>query len=63
MQSYLDSLDENFQSAGLQKPPTKIVRSAVPPINKSDGGCINPGSKRGIGYLMEATVDCKRTAF
>ena len=24
-----------------------------------DSGCINHGSKRGIGYLMEATVDCK----
>ena len=61
MQSYLDSLDEElFNQPGFKKPPTKIVRKCrITSQTDPDSGYINHGSKRGIGYLMEATVDCK----
>ena len=61
MQSYLDSLDEELSNQpGFKKPPTKIVRKRrTTSRTDSDSGYINHGSKRGIGYLMEATVDCK----
>ena len=61
MQSYLDSLDEElFNQPGFKKPPTKIVRKCrTTSQTDPDSGYINHGSKRGIGYLMEATVDCK----
>ena len=61
MQSYLDSLDEELSNQpGFKKPPTKIVRKRrTTSQTDSDSGYINHGSKRGIGYLMEATVDCK----
>ena len=61
MQSYLDSLDEELSNQpGFKKPPTKIVRKCrTTSQTDSDSGYINHGSKRGIGYLMEATVDCK----
>ena len=60
-QSYLDSLDEDLSNQpGFKKPPTKIVRKCrTTSQTDSDSGYINHGSKRGIGYLMEATVDCK----
>ena len=41
------------QSDLFQKAFYKIVKQCI------DSGYINHGSKRGIGYLMEATVDCK----
>ena len=61
MQSYLDSLDKELSyQPGFKKPPTKIVRKCrTTSQTDSDSGYINHGSKRGIGYLMEATVDCK----
>ena len=61
MQSYLDSLDEGLSNQpGFKKPPTKIVRKCrTTSQTDPDSGYINHGSKRGIGYLMEATVDCK----
>ena len=61
MQSYLDSLDEELSNqSGFKKPPTKIVRKCrTTSQTDPDSGYINHGSKRGIGYLMEATVDCK----
>ena len=61
MQSYLDSLDEELSNQpGFKKPPTKIVRKCrITSQTDPDSGYINHGSKRGIGYLMEATVDCK----
>ena len=61
MQSYLDSLDEELSNQlGFKKPPTKIVRKCrTTSQTDSDSGYINHGSKRGIWYLMEATVDCK----
>ena len=61
MQSYLDSLDEELSNQpGFKKPPTRIVRKCrTTSQTDPDSGYINHGSKRGIGYLMEATVDCK----
>ena len=63
MQSYLDSLDEELSNQpGFKKPPTKIVRKCrTTSQTDPDSGYINHGSKRGIGYLMEATVDCKHS--
>ena len=43
------------QSDLFQKAFYEIVKQCI------DSGYINHGSKRGIGYLMEATVDCKHS--
>ena len=61
MQSYLDSLDEELSNQpGFKKPPMRIVRKRrTTSRTDPDSGYINHGNKRGIGYLMEATVDCK----
>ena len=61
MQSYLDSLDEELsKQPGFKKPPTRIIKKRrTTSQTDPDSGYINHGSKRGIGYLMEATVDCK----
>ena len=61
MQSYLDSLDEELSNQpGFKKPPTRIARKRrITSQTDPDSGYINHGNKRGIGYLMEATVDCK----
>ena len=61
MQSYLDCLDEELsQQSGFKKPPTRIVKKCRTTSRTDPGsGYINHGSKRGIGYLMESTVDCK----
>ena len=61
MQSYLDSLDEELSNQpGFKKPPTRIAKKRrTTSQTDPDSGYINHGSKRGIGYLMEATVDCK----
>ena len=55
------TLDEELSNQpGFKKPPTKIVRKCrTTSQTDPDSGYINHGSKRGIGYLMEATVDCK----
>ena len=54
-------MDEELSNQpGFKKPPTKIVRKCrTTSQTDPDSGYINHGSKRGIGYLMEATVDCK----
>ena len=61
MQSYLDSLDEELSNRpGFKKPPTRIARKRrTTSRTDPDSGYIHHSSKRGIGYLMEATVDCK----
>lgn len=61
MQSYLDSLDEELSNQpGFKKPPARIARKRrTTSQTDPDCGYINHGNKRGIGYLMEATVDCK----
>ena len=55
--SHLDELDQELASQpGSKKPPTqKITTSTTDP----ECSYIHHGSKRGVGYLMEATVDCK----
>lgn len=60
MQSYFDSLDEELSNQpGFKKPPTRIAKKRrTTSQTDPDSGYINHG-KRGIGYLMEATVDCK----
>ena len=61
MQSYLASLDEELSDQpGFKKPPTRIARKRRT-ISQTDpdSGYINHSNKRGIGYLMEATVDCR----
>ena len=61
MQSYLDALDEELSNQpGFKKPPAKKVKKRrTTSQTDPDSGYINHGSKRGVGYLMEATVDCK----
>lgn len=61
MQSYLDCLDEELtQQPGFKKPPVKTVKKLrTTSRTDPDSGYINHGNKRGIGYLMESTVDCK----
>lgn len=61
MQSYLASLDEELSNQPrVKKPPTRIAKNRhTTSQTDSDSGCINHGSKRGIGYLMEATVEYK----
>jgi len=61
MQSYLDSLDEELsKQPGFKKPPVKAVKKRrTTSRTDPESGYINHGSKRGIGYLMEATADCK----
>ena len=61
MQSYLDCLDEELaQQPGVKKPPVKTVKKhRTTSRTDPDSGYINHGNKRGVGYLMESTVDCK----
>ena len=61
MQSYLDSLDEELsKQPGFKKPPMRTTKKRrTTSQTDPDSGYINHGSKRGVGYLMEATVDCK----
>lgn len=61
MQSYLDRLDEELaEQPGFKKPPVQAVKKRhTTSITDPDCGYINHGTKRGIGYLMETTVDCK----
>ena len=61
MQSYLDRLDEELAAQpGFRKPPVKkVTRRRTTSTSDPDSGYINHGTKRGVGYLMEATVDCK----
>ena len=61
MQSYLDDLDaELAEQAGYKKPPEKtIFQKRTTSTTDPDCGYIHHGTKRGIGYLTEMTVDCK----
>ena len=61
MQSYLDRLDEELAAQpGFRKPPLKkATKRRTTSTSDPDCGYINHGTKRGVGYLMEATVDCK----
>ena len=61
MQSYLDALDEELATQpGFKIPPVRTVQKRrTTSQTDPDSGYINHGNKRGIGYLMEATVDCK----
>ena len=61
MQSYLDRLDEELAAQpGFRKPPVKkVTKRRTTSTSDPDCGYINHGTKRGVGYLMEATVDCK----
>lgn len=61
MQSYLDCLDEELAAQpGFKKPPTrKVTKCHTTSTTDRDCGYINHGNKRGVGYLMEITVDCK----
>ena len=61
MLSYLDDLDQELASQpGFKKPPSHIVTKKIT-TSTTDPECgyIHHGSKRGVGYLMETTVDCK----
>lgn len=45
---------------GIKKPPTRIAKKhRTTSQTDPDGGYINHGNKRGIGYLMEATLEYK----
>ena len=62
MLSYLDDLDQELVSQpGFKKPPTRTVTKKIT-TSTTDSECvyIHHGSKRGVEYLMEATVDCKQ---
>ena len=61
MQSYLDQLDEELAGQpGFKKPPVHMEsKRHTTSTTDPDCGYINHGDKRGVGYLMEATVDCK----
>lgn len=61
MQSYLDRLDaELAEQPGFKRPPTrKKTKRHTTSTTDGDSGYIHHGDKQGVGYLMEATVDCK----
>ena len=62
MQSYLKDLDaELAQQPGFKAPPKRII-DTTRTTSTTDPGCgyINHGKKRGVGYLAEVTVDCKK---
>ena len=61
MHSYLDALDKELsEQPGFKKPPARIVKTKrTTSTTDPESGYIHYGSKRGIGYLLEATVDCK----
>ena len=61
MLSYLDNLDQKLTSQpGFKTPPKHtITKKITTSITDPECGYIHHGSKRGVGYLMEATVDCK----
>ena len=61
MLSYLDDLDQELASQpGFKKPASHtITKKITTSTTDPECGYIHHGSKRGVGYLMEATVDCK----
>lgn len=60
MQSYLDALDQEFSEQPGFKKPEPEVKEVTVQVSTTDGDCrcINHRDKKGIGYLMETTVDC-----
>lgn len=60
MLSYLDDLDQELTQPSFKKPPNHTVAKKIT-TSTTDPECsyIHHGSKGGMGYLMEATVDCK----
>lgn len=61
MLSYLDDLDKELsQQPGFRKPPERMVtKTKTTSTTDPESGYINHDNKRGVGYLLEATVDCK----
>lgn len=61
MQSYLHRLDEELsQQLGFKKTPVrKIVKKRSTSKTDLESGYIHHGTKKGIGYLLEAIIDCK----
>ncbi len=61
MHSYLDALDDELSAQpGFKRPPDRIVKKRrTTSATDTESGYIHQGSKRGIGYLVECTVDCK----
>lgn len=59
--SYRDDLDQELASQpGFKKPASHTVTKKITTsTTDSECGYIHHGSKRGVGYLVEATVDCK----
>jgi hypothetical protein len=61
MHSYLDDLDAELAAqAGYKRPPEKNMTSKrTTSATDPDCGYIHHGTKRGVGYLTEMTIDCK----
>lgn len=56
----VEKIEELSNQPGFKKPPTRIAKKRrTTSQTDPDSGYINHDNKRGIGYLMEATVDCK----
>ena len=57
----LDDLDQEITSQpGFKKPPRRTKSKKITTSTTVfECGYIHHGNKRGVGYLMEATVDCK----
>ena len=62
MHSYLDRLDEELAAQlGFRKLSVKkITRRRIISRSDLDSSYINYGTKRGVGYHREVTMDCKR---
>ena len=61
MRSYLDDLARELTSQpGFKKPPIHtVIKKLTTSTTDPECGYIHHESKRGVGYLMKATVDCK----
>lgn len=61
MLNYLDDLDQELASQPAFKKSTShtITKKITTSTTDSECSYIHHGSKRGAGYLVEATVDCK----
>ena len=61
MQSYLNDLDaELAQQPGFKAPlPKEITKTRTTSTTDPDCGYMNHGTKHGVGYLAETTVDSK----
>ena len=60
MQSHLDALNQEFSEQPGFKQPKLEVKDVTVQVSTTDDNCrcFNHRDKKGIGYLMEATVDC-----